>query len=134
MFEYQTQIFLHHTDAAGRLFFASQFYFIHEANEKFLESLGFTLQELLNHPRVHFPIVHAEADYKAVLVAGDKIRIDVAIEKIGQTSVVFAYMVHKADGTFAGSAKTVSVSVDRAAGQKTTIPDEWLKKLTGAVK
>jgi len=83
MFTHHTYIYLHYTDAAGRLFFANQFYFIHEAKEHFLASLGLGIKDLLEHPSATFPIVHAEADYKAVLEAGDEIDIGVRIEKIG---------------------------------------------------
>jgi len=125
MFDYKTQIFLHHTDAAGRLFFAHQFILVHDAKEKFLESLGLPVNQLIEDLKVSFPLIHAEADYKAVLKAGDRITIRTGIEKIGETSVVFAFSIHKADGT----AKTVSVCVDKKTNAKTPIPQEWRLKL-----
>jgi 1,4-dihydroxy-2-naphthoyl-CoA hydrolase len=127
MFTHHSRIYLHHTDAAGRLFFANQFYLIHEAKEHFLASLGLRIENLLEHPLVTFPLVHAEADYKAVLVAGDEIDISVRIEKIGTTSVVFQFTILKA-GLLAGTAKTVSVAVDKRTNQKVPIPAEWRKK------
>jgi 1,4-dihydroxy-2-naphthoyl-CoA hydrolase len=127
MFIHHARIYLHHTDAAGRLFFAQQFYLIHEAKEHFLESLGLRMKELLEHPVVTFPLVHAESDYKAVLVAGDEIDISVGIEKIGETSVVFQFTILKA-GVLAGTAKTVSVCADKVTNKKAPIPVEWRKK------
>jgi 1,4-dihydroxy-2-naphthoyl-CoA hydrolase len=124
MFKYSTRIFLHHTDAAGRLFFANQFFLIHEAKELFLESLGLPISDVLGHPDVTFPLVHAEADYKAVLMAGDRIEITVGVEKIGETSVVFAFMIFK-DGQVAGTGKTVSVAVDRKTSLKVPLPSGW---------
>ena len=129
MFEYKTQIYLHHTDAAGRFFFANQFHLIGEAKEKFLEELGLPIGDILDHPNVSFPFVHVEADYKAVLKVGDKIKIQVEIEKIGETSVIFAFKIFKNDGTLAGTARTVSVGMDKATLQKIGIPDDWRKKL-----
>ena len=127
MFTHHTRIYLHHTDAAGRLFFANQFYLIHEAKELFLASLGLEIKDLLEHPAVTFPLVHAESDYKAVLVTGDEVDISVAIEKIGETSVVFQFTILK-DGALAGTAKTVSVAVDKRTNKKVPIPPEWRKK------
>ncbi len=132
MFTHHTRIYLHHTDAAGRLFFANQFYLIHEAKEHFLASLGLAIQDLLEHPTVTFPLVHAESDYKAVLVTGDEIDIAVRIEKIGETSVVFQFIVYKA-GAVAGTAKTVSVAVDKRTNTKVPIPSEWRKKFEKAL-
>lgn len=129
MFEYKTQIFIHHTDAAGRLFFANQFYLIHEAKEKFLEHLGLSIRDILEHPVASFPLVHAESDYKSILTAGDRITIYVAIERIGETSVTFLFSILKADGSLAGTSKTVSVAVDRKTFTKMPIPAEWRKKL-----
>ena len=128
MFEYKTQIFLHHTDAAGRLFFANQFYLIHEALEKFLESKGLAIDKMLDHDGVTFPLVHAESDYKAVLCAGDRITIQVAVEKMGETSIAILYTILKADGTLAGTAKTVSVAVNKKTNQKTPLPADWRQK------
>ncbi|MBF0594069.1 MAG: acyl-CoA thioesterase [Candidatus Omnitrophica bacterium] len=128
MFQYKTQIFLHHTDAAGRLFFGNQFYLIHEAFETFLEHIGFSIADMMNDPEFTFPLVHAESDYKSILIAGDRITISVAVEKIGDSSVTICYEIRKADGTLAGTAKTVSVMVRLATGLKAHIPDEWRKK------
>ena len=79
MFKHKARIYLNHTDAAGRLFFANQFYLIHEAKEHFLESLGLSIESLLDHPTATFPLVHAESDFKMVLVAGDEIEIEIFV-------------------------------------------------------
>lgn len=127
MYIHQSRIYLHHTDAAGRLFFANQFYLIYEAKEHFLMSLGFPIQEMLTDPVYTFPLVHAEADYKLMLITGDKIEIHVSVEKIGKTSVTFAYNIFK-DGKLAGTARTVSVVVNKATNQKASLPLLWRKK------
>ena len=132
MFTHHARIYLHHTDAAGRLFFANQFYLIHEAKEHFLASLGLAIGGLLEHPTTTFPIVHAEADYKSVLMTGDEIDISVAIEKIGETSVVFQFVLLKG-GILAGTAKTVSVAVDKVTNKKVPIPADWRKKFEMAL-
>ncbi len=124
MFTHHARIYLHHTDAAGRLFFANQFYLIHEAKEHFLMSIGLNVSPMLDHPVATFPLVHAESDFKAVLKTGDEIDISVNVEKIGTTSVVFAFSITK-KGVLVGTAKTVSVSVDKRTEQKIPLPQEW---------
>jgi 1,4-dihydroxy-2-naphthoyl-CoA hydrolase len=132
-FIHRSRIYLHHTDAAGRLFFANQFYLVHEAKEHFLLSLGVPLRTFLDHPEATFPIVHAEADFKAVLLAGDEVDIAVSVENIGETSVTFSFILTRPDGELAGTAKTVSVAVDKRTRKKIPVPQEWIKILKTAV-
>jgi len=101
---------------------------MHEAMEKLFESVGLAIDKMLSHPELTFPLVHAEADYKAMLVAGDRIAVEVGIEKIGHTSIVFVYKITKADGTLAGTGKTVSVCVDNKTQIKQPLPAEWRDK------
>jgi 1,4-dihydroxy-2-naphthoyl-CoA hydrolase len=125
MFTYATRIFLHHTDAAGRLFYANQFFLMHEAKELFLEKIGLSIKELLDHPETSFPLVHAEADFKSILIAGEGIRITVEVEKVGETSITVLFVIYKADGTLAGTGKTVNVAVSKKTGKKMPIPPNW---------
>lgn len=133
MHKYHTQIFLHQTDAAGRLFFACQFYLMHEALEKLNESVGLPIQAMLGYLGMIFPLVHAESDYDSILVAGDRIIVEVGVEKIGNTSVAFAYRIKKEDGTLVGSGKTVSVCVDIKTQKKIPVPKEWREKYSKAL-
>ncbi|NTV28773.1 MAG: acyl-CoA thioesterase [Candidatus Omnitrophica bacterium] len=133
MFQYHTQIFLHQTDAAGRLFFACQFYLMYEAMEKLAESVGLPIHVLLGQPAMTFPLVHAESDYQAMLVAGDRIIVEAGVEKIGNTSVTIVYRILKADGTLAGTGRTVSVCVDTRTQTKMPVPPEWREKLSRAL-
>jgi 1,4-dihydroxy-2-naphthoyl-CoA hydrolase len=128
MFTHHTRIYLHHTDAAGRLFFANQFYLIYEAKEMFFETLGLSVEAMLNDPQLTFPLVHAESDFKGMLITGDEVDITVKVEKIGNTSVTFAYTIMKKD-VLVGTAKTVSVVVDKRTQQKQPVPAHWRAKL-----
>jgi 1,4-dihydroxy-2-naphthoyl-CoA hydrolase len=132
MFVHHARIYLHHTDAAGRLFFANQFCLVHEAKEHFFETIGFTMQELLEHPQVSFPLVHASSDFKARLDTCDQIDISVGIVKIGETSVVFESVITKG-GVLAGTATTVNVAVDRVTGKKVPLPQDWRKRFAKAL-
>jgi acyl-CoA thioesterase FadM len=68
------------TDAAGFLS-SSQFRFAHAALEEFLSTLASRRQ---GHPRRRlFPVVHAEADYRAPLSVGDKLTVKVEHQAIG---------------------------------------------------
>lgn len=132
MFIHEARIFLHHTDATGRLFFANQFYLLHEAKDLLLESLGLPISAIIEDPGISFPLVHAEADYKTALVTGDPITIHVWVERVGETSVTFSFRIFKGP-LLAGTARTVNVVVNKATGKKMSVPDDWRKKLAVGV-
>ena len=129
MFIHQTTIRLHHTDAAGLLFFADQFKLAHDAYESFMESIGYPFAPLLRSSKYLLPIVHAEADYGAALSAGDKITIQVTAERVGDTSFTLAYRLLRDGNEPVGSVKTVHVLVDKRTGQTLTLLPDLRTKL-----
>lgn len=132
MFTYKTTVKMYDTDAAGILFFGNQFKWIHEAYEEFLESINFSFSNILKTD-FFVPIVHAEADYKSPLSVGDRITIQVKIEKIGQTSFTVAYNVLDTNNHITvGTAKTVHVTVDKKTRKKIPLPADFRAALTKA--
>src|SRR5690349_6358686 len=91
MHTHKTVIHLHDTDAAGILFFGHQFEMIHDAYESLLERYGVGFPVLLRKKKYFLPIVHAECDYKAPLFVGDRITIEVELDRVGTTSFSFVY-------------------------------------------
>ena len=124
MFTYKTQIRLHDTDAAGRIFFANQFKIIHDAYELLLEKFNFSFPYMLKEAKYFLPIVHAESDYKAHLFAGDKIKVGIKVGHIGTTSFSFEYTIHNAKNVLVGTAKTVHVTVSQKTDKKIPLPKE----------
>ncbi len=129
MFTHQTTIRLHHTDAAGLLFFAEQFKLAHDAYESFMESIGYPFAPLLRTSQYLLPIVHAEADFGAALNTGDKITIQVTAERIGDTSFTLGYMLLRNGTEPVGSVKTVHVLIDKRTGQTLTLLPDLRTKL-----
>ena len=134
MFTYKTQIRLHHTDAAGLLFFANQLVLVHDAYEEFLIKLGFNYEDHLHKSVYLFPIVHVESDYKKSLFVGDKITIGVKVAGLGVTSFSLEYKICNKKGEVVGTAKTVHVAVNRKTKKKTTLPKAFravLERISG---
>ena len=129
MHVYQTRIKLHETDAAGLLFFSNQFKIIHDAYETLLEKAGYGFAELIRRKDFFLPIVHAEADYKVPLFAGDTIEVQVVVEKIGHTSFTLSYKLLNAARRTVGTGATVHVTVDKKTQQKIPIPPDFRQKL-----
>ncbi|MFZ1684803.1 MAG: thioesterase family protein [Candidatus Zixiibacteriota bacterium] len=131
MFLYRTTVRLHHTDAAGLLFFAEQFRLSHDAYETFMESVGFPFAPLIRHSEFLLPIVHCEADFKAPLMTGDKLLIQVKAERVGETSFTLSYTLLKNDQELVGTAKTVHALISRTDGQKRPIDGKLRAALEG---
>ncbi|OGX05649.1 MAG: hypothetical protein A2Z88_10775 [Omnitrophica WOR_2 bacterium GWA2_47_8] len=129
MYEYQATIKLHDTDAAGLLFFSNQFKYAHEAYEALLESVGVGFATLIREKSYFLPIVHAESDYKKPLFVGDKIKIQVVVDKIGTTSFSFVYKIFNQKKELAGTAKTVHVTIDKKSKAKIPLPPDMRKAI-----
>lgn len=124
MFTYRTTIRMHHTDAAGRLFFGHQFAIAHEAYEEFLKQAGLPFADILRVKSYFLPIVHTEADYKKQLFVGDIIDIGVKVMRIGRTSFTIGYDLKDPHGQSVGMVSTTHVSVDKKNQQKIFLPPD----------
>ncbi len=131
MHEYKIIIKLHETDAAGLLFFSHQFKLIHDAYESLLESIGFGFAILIREKDYFLPIVHAESDYKIPIFVGDRIVIQVTVEKIGTTSFTFAYKLLDNKGSLVGTGRTVHVTMNKKSRQKIPLPPDMRKAIEG---
>lgn len=132
MLIYKTIVKMQDTDAAGILFFGSQFKMMHEAYEKFLESIDFSFAKLIRKTSFFLPIVHAEADYKWPLFVGDRITISLRIGRIGQTSFTISYTLLNNKKKIVGLGKTVHVSVNAKNHKKIPLPSPLRRALLKA--
>jgi len=114
---------LYDTDAAGFLFFGSQFRFAHEALENFLEHLGLPIAGIVRGRAVLFPVVHAEADYRTPLAVGDRLSVRVVVRALGDRSFTMGYRLLLADGREAGSVTTVHAALDASWGASCALPE-----------
>lgn len=129
MFIAYNQVRMHDTDMAGILYFPRQFRFAHDALEDFVESLGYTFDQVFRREEFVFVIVHAESDYLSPLRVGDKLEVHLFIENIGETSFTVVYYIYKADKTLTGKVKTVHVTLESKARTKTPIPVHFKQML-----
>jgi acyl-CoA thioesterase FadM len=114
---------LYDTDAAGFLFYGSQFRIAHAALEEFLDHVGLPIGAVLRERAQLFPVVHAEADYRAPLTAGDRLTVRVGVRALGERSFTIAYRFLFPDGREAGSALTVNSALDTATGASRPLPE-----------
>ncbi len=131
MYQYDLVIRLRHTDAAGIMYFARIFDVAHEAYEAMLDSIGQPIPADLARAAFVIPIVHAEADYRTPLRMGDRVRVDVMVEKVSSRSFTLKHVLSKSHGNVAGEVKTVHVIANSETGKAMHIPDALRAGLQG---
>ena len=122
MYTYQTKIRLHHTDAAGVVFFSNLFVIAHDAYESFLES-HLTLNTLLSGGAYIIPIVHAEADYLLPLPLSETIRVELSLEQTGTSSFNLGYVIKNSKMETAVRLKTIHAVQLKDDGKTIPIPE-----------
>ena len=136
---YTTQTFLkfYYTDAAGLLFFSNIFLIAHDVYEELLKEIGFELGHIIEKEDFLLPLVHAEADYKLPLRAGDKITIKTIVSRLGKTSYTISNQILNKDGNIAATVSTVHVCIEKKSGKKRVLPKllkGGLEKFVGEIK
>jgi YbgC/YbaW family acyl-CoA thioester hydrolase len=93
------------TDAGGRIHFTAVFRWVEAAETALMRRLGLT-EGWGNYPRRH-----VEADYLKVLVFEDDVEVRLRVERVGRTSITYAWDIAKAGEVFVQGGHTV-VHVD----------------------
>lgn len=119
-------------DQAGIVYYPRFVHYFHVAMEQFFRDVvGIHYPQVMSEHRLGHPTVHLEVDFESPLRYGDTVEIEVRIEKIGRTSVVWNYAV-RTRGSDAVNAKSrvTTVNIDLDSFAKRELPD-WLRdKLT----
>jgi 1,4-dihydroxy-2-naphthoyl-CoA hydrolase len=123
IFSYSTQIQLHHTDAAGIIFYSRLFDLAFEAFTAFLEHLGISVAHIIRESSFLMPYVHAEADFLRPLGVGDVATFEICVDAIGTSSFVLSYTV-LSSGEMAARLKTVHVTIDKITKKKIALPEK----------
>lgn len=126
----QITIRLHHTDAAGLIFFPRLFEMAQAVLEDVMLERGASIGERLHGDGPIMPIAHCEADYKRPLRLGDRVTLEMSCERMGEKSLRFAYRFIDAAGEEAAVARTVHVCMDRRTGEALALTDE-MRRLAG---
>ena len=79
------------TDMAGIVHFAAFFRFMEAAEHAFLRSLGLSVVMEWEGQKVSFPRVSAACDFLRPARFGDELTISVDVEKVGRSSVTYAF-------------------------------------------
>ena len=120
---YQRRVHFADTDAAGVVHFSTILCYAEEAEHDLLASLDIPLLKDGGWPRVS---VHC--DYLAPLKAMDLVDVSLSIERIGESSLTWAFTINAGDKQVAVGTMT-SVRVGRE-GKVESISPSWRESLT----
>jgi len=111
------------TDASGRIHYTAALRYFEIAEHGLMRALagdrGTPAERAFSLPRVH-----VEADYKLALRYPDEFTCSARVDKIGNSSVTYAYEIRNLAGELAISGRIVAVATDMA-GNKTAVPEEF---------
>jgi len=124
-FYFDVAIHLADTDATGFIFFPRLFEKCVIGLEFFLEKNH--LRELVSENKFLFPVIHVQSQYLAPLRLYDKLKGEMSVTRIGQTSVTFLYKFIDRSGLLAAEASLVHVCVDPKTKVKKELPEAWIE-------
>lgn len=115
-------------DEAGFVYYPRLVHYFHVAMEEFFAHvLGVDYPTFLAQHRLGLPTAHLEVDFHRPLHYGDHLEIEVAIDKVGRTSIGWRYRIFRpGEGDPATEARLVTVNMNMDTHQKQEIPD-WLR-------
>ena len=127
LFTVQRRVEFRDTDAAGIVHFSAFFPMMESAEHELLRSLGIAVLPKMSHgdPPISWPRVAATCNYLAAVHFEDVLRIDVDIDKVGNSSVSYRFRFFRGETAVAEGHLVVVCCLLKPAGlEKTKIPDE----------
>lgn len=111
------------TDAQGHMFFANYLVFADEVAGNYMSQLGFIWSDPKNLPSYVFT-ANASCDYLHECLAGDEIKVEVAYERIGNTSATLGFTMHRvSDGVALAKGSFAQVFVDKETRKPIPVPE-----------
>ena len=111
------------TDAGGRIHFTAAFRYAEAAETTLMREAG-----LLGSEWADFPRRHVQAEYRKVLVFDDELEVRLRVERLGTTSITYAWELRR-DGEVCIEGRHTVVHVD-AEGQSAPLPENVREALS----
>lgn len=129
-FEHALTVRFHEIDRAGIVYFGDVLQYCHVAYEELMTKIVGNLEAFFSDSGWGMPLVHTEADYSRPNRLGDALVIALTVERLGKTSVTFAYEVRCQDELRA-RAKLVHAFVDMKSFKPIEAPEPFRQGLSG---
>jgi len=115
-------------DIAGIVYYPKFWDLAHRFyDESWEHTCGIHYNEILQHHRIGFPLVHSEANFLHPLKYGDTAFCKISVINIGNTSITWSYKIFNQDNELCWTAiqTTVCTSMD-SIKEKISVPD-WMR-------
>lgn len=119
------------TDPAGLVYYPNIFHYFHIAMEEFFSAhCGISYEQLLAVERIGFPTVNIQTEFRAPIIYGDEIDIEVLVSRPGRTSVIFEYRVTRvSDGQLCAQSTQVHVAMNLDSRRPVALPEKFREAL-----
>lgn len=124
IFEWTQRVRFQDIDAAGIVFFARFFDYVHGAYEAWLGELGLPLARVLQGRLWAAPLRHVECDYFAPARFGDELCIVLARAAVEESEISLGWVVRNANRPAIAVVQTVHTFVDPATFRRVSVPSE----------
>jgi len=116
-------------DEAGFVYYPRLVHYFHVAMEEFFAGvLGVDYSHFLFDHRLGLPTAHLEVDFHRPLHYGDRLEVEVVIERLGSSSIAWLYRIFRpGEPDPATTARLVTVNMDMDTHTKRELPD-WLRE------
>jgi YbgC/YbaW family acyl-CoA thioester hydrolase len=98
------------TDASGWMHFPNVFHYFEQAEHEFLTGNGLLV---FARDQGGWPRVKVSCDYKQPLLTGDEIEVQLAVSRVGASSVTWDFEILTASGNLAAFGSVTTVRVNR---------------------
>jgi 4-hydroxybenzoyl-CoA thioesterase len=125
-FHYEFEVTFGDSDPAGIAYYPRILDFCHRAFEAFFaasaaESYAFAFMK----NNLGFPTVAIDAQFKAPMRYGDRIRLKMNVGALSAKSVTFVYEFRRIDGTLCAVIRNTTVAIDRLTFKSVPIPERY---------
>lgn len=125
-FVYPSTVRFAEVDGASIAYFSRIFEHCHAAYEEMLAASGLPLRGILEREDWVLPLVHAEADFRRPLRLGDRLSVELRLERLGGSSATFAYRLVGEAGDLRAEARLVHAFIDKATFTPREPPESFL--------
>jgi len=122
-FIYSTRIRFHQADPAGVLFYSRVFELVNDAYEELVRVAGFHYDDHFGLQDYATPVVHLEVDYRRPMLAGERLRVELGVSRIGQSSFTLAFTVRGDEGHVRATGNVIHAFVQAATFTTIDIPE-----------
>ena len=125
MFAYHRVVRFQDVDPAGLLYFPLFLSYAHEAMEELFGALNGGYVGLIQKRKIGLPAVRVETDFRAPLVYGDRVRIEVTVPRLGNRSLTLRYRFMRChDETLAAEMLHTVVTTDLTQTKSCDMPQD----------